>query len=166
MHVSLDLRAAAKPDEISGEHGIHALLGDDLPVNPALQPPGSLELELFPALATRTVCRNTLVKGRNMEAVEGYAALLNRARPMFVESKGYSHMGASMAQLSKENMPTHEEIRDWTLRVCELMPGYELVNERVESRVTLLSRIGRNTAIPGLERNIVPAPSIANGQSG
>ena len=26
---------------------IHALLGDALPVNPALHPPGSLELELF-----------------------------------------------------------------------------------------------------------------------
>lgn len=113
----------------------------------------------FGSLRTRTVCRNTLVKGWNMEYVDEYAALLRKANPMFVESKGYSWMGASTGQLSRDNMPTHEEIRAWTHRLAELLPGYEFVNERTESRVTLMSRVGRNTVIPGLEPNVVAAPA-------
>jgi len=114
-------------------------------------------VDMFGTLPTRTVCRNTLVKGWNMEAVEEYAALLNRARPMFIESKGYSHMGASMARLSRDNMPSHGEVRAWTETLARLLPGYELVNERADSRVTLLSRVGTQTQIPGLANQASPA---------
>jgi tRNA wybutosine-synthesizing protein 1 len=107
-------------------------------------------VSFFGSLPTRTVCRNTLVKGWNMEAVDEYADLLRRANPMFIESKGYSHMGASMARLSRENMPSHEEILAWSRALVERLPGYELVNERADSRVTLLSRVGRETRIPQL----------------
>lgn len=116
-------------------------------------------VSFFGSLATRTVARNTLVKGWNMESIDEYAALLSRANPMFIESKGYSHMGASRQQLARENMPTHAEVRAWTEALVARMPGYQLVNERAESRVTLVSRVGRNTAIPGLESNVRPAPA-------
>lgn len=107
-------------------------------------------VDFFGSLPTRTVARNTLVKGWNMEAVDEYAAILRRANAMFIESKGYSHMGASMQRLSRDNMPTHEEVHAWTQALVERLPGYELVNQRVDSRVTLLSRIGRDTRIPGI----------------
>lgn len=106
----------------------------------------------FGSLPTRTVCRNTLVKGWHMDEkyLAGYAKILGRAHPMFIESKGYSWMGASTERLKRENMPTHAEVREWTLRLAELLPEYKLVNEREDSRVTLLSRVGTETHIPGL----------------
>ncbi len=104
----------------------------------------------YGSLPTRTVCRNTLVKGFNMEAPEKTAEILRRANPMFIESKGYSHMGPSMERLSRDAMPTHEEIREWTRRLVEQLPGYEFVAERDDSRVTLLSRVGHDTKIHGL----------------
>lgn len=107
-------------------------------------------VEFFGSLPTRTVCRNTLIKGWNMDKVDEHAALLARANPMFIESKGYSWMGASTGRLNRENMPTHEEVRAWSEAVAAQLPGYELVNERTESRVTLLSRIGADTRIPNL----------------
>lgn len=107
-------------------------------------------VDAFGSYPTRTVARNTLVKGWNMHTVDEYAAILRRASPMFIESKGYSHMGASMARLSRDNMPSHDEVRAWTVALAQAMPGYELVNERADSRVTLLSRVGRETRIPAL----------------
>jgi wyosine [tRNA(Phe)-imidazoG37] synthetase (radical SAM superfamily) len=45
----------------------------------------------------RTVFRLTLVKGFNMADVDGYADLVARARPCFVEIKGVTYCGASPA---------------------------------------------------------------------
>lgn len=107
-------------------------------------------VDLFPSLRTRTVARFTLVKGHNMFGhEEEYAQILKRAKPMFIESKGYSWMGGSMTHLRPENMPTMDEIRAFNRRIQELT-GYEFVAEREESRVALLSRVGQDTRIPGL----------------
>jgi tRNA wybutosine-synthesizing protein 1 len=106
-------------------------------------------VDLFPTLQTRTVNRLTLVKGHNMFGhEEEYAAIFRRSRPMFIESKGYSWMGGSTSHLSQGNMPTMDEIRDFTNRIVKLLPEYEFVAERTESRVTLLSRVGKDTKIP------------------
>jgi tRNA wybutosine-synthesizing protein 1 len=114
-------------------------------------------VSFFGSLPTRTVCRNTLVKGWNMEDAAATAGLLRRANPMFIESKGYSHMGASMVHLGRDNMPSHADIKAWTLAVLEHLPGYEFVAEREDSRVTLLSRVGRDTRIPSLAHT-APSP--------
>jgi tRNA wybutosine-synthesizing protein 1 len=120
-------------------------------------------VDLFPTLGTRTVCRFTLVKGHNMFGFEEeYAAILKRARPMFIESKGYSWMGGSTNHLKQDNMPTMDEIRAFNARIQELT-GYEFVAERQESRVALLSRVGKDTRIPGLagKPGSPFAPSVA-----
>lgn len=121
-------------------------------------------VDLFGAIGTRTVCRHTLVKGENMadEHVPQYAEILRRARPMFIESKGYSHMGPAMKNLERGNMPTHDEVRDFTRTLLANLPSeYEFVNEREESRVTLLSRVGRDTLIDGFEENVKATPAPA-----
>lgn len=121
-------------------------------------------VDLFATLKTRTVNRFTLVKNWNMFGCEAeYAAILKRSRPMFIESKGYSWMGGSTSHLKKENMPTMDEIRAFTRRIADLT-GYEFVAEREESRVTLLSRVGQDTRIPGLAGkpgSPFPAPAVA-----
>lgn len=95
-------------------------------------------LELFPSLETRKVIRLTLVKKANMVRPEEYAKLLKIAKPDFIEAKGYMFVGGSRQRLTIENMPTHEEIKQFATDLNSYL-DYELVGEKRESRVILLS---------------------------
>ncbi len=88
---------------------------------------------------TRTTIRLTCVKGLNMAEPEGYAALIRRADPWFVEVKGYVWVGASRKNLPFEAMPTHEEVRDFALDVAK-HSGLQLVDEQPASKVVLLMK--------------------------
>ncbi|TKA82392.1 hypothetical protein B0A55_01407 [Friedmanniomyces simplex] len=67
----------------------------------------------------RTVFRLTLVKGFNIdEEAEGYADLVARALPAFVEVKGVTYCGTSTAAgagLSMGNVPFYEEVQAFVL---------------------------------------------------
>ena len=67
----------------------------------------------------RTVFRLTLVKGFNIdEEAEGYANLVARALPAFVEVKGVTYCGTSTAAgagLSMRNVPFYEEVSAFVL---------------------------------------------------
>jgi len=84
------------------------------------------------------VIRMTLVKGLNMETVEGYAELVEKANPTYIEAKAYMHVGFSSLRLSYESMPEHREIYNFATRLAE-KTGYSIIDESVESRVVLLS---------------------------
>ena len=61
----------------------------------------------------RTVFRLTLVKGFNIaDEVDGYAALVARGLPCFVEVKGVTYCGttSSSAGLTMQNVPFYEEV--------------------------------------------------------
>ncbi|EME41114.1 hypothetical protein DOTSEDRAFT_82556 [Dothistroma septosporum NZE10] len=67
----------------------------------------------------RTVFRLTLVKGFNIEEeASGYADLVERALPGFVEVKGVTYCGTSTAAgagLSMQNVPFYEEVQRFVL---------------------------------------------------
>lgn len=67
----------------------------------------------------RTVFRLTLVKGFNVEdEVQGYADLVMRGRPCFVEIKGVTFCGTSNSSsmgLSMTNVPFHEEVKEFAV---------------------------------------------------
>lgn len=67
----------------------------------------------------RTVFRLTLVKGFNIdEEAEGYADLVARALPAFVEVKGVTYCGTSTAAgagLSMQNVPFYQEVTAFVL---------------------------------------------------
>ncbi|KAF2855621.1 hypothetical protein T440DRAFT_440023, partial [Plenodomus tracheiphilus IPT5] len=67
----------------------------------------------------RTVFRLTLVKGFNMaEEVRGYADLVERALPGFVEVKGVTYCGTSAAGdagLTMQNVPFYEEVAEFVV---------------------------------------------------
>jgi len=67
----------------------------------------------------RTVFRLTLVKGFNIDdEAEGYADLVQRALPGFVEVKGVTYCGTSTAAgagLSMQNVPFYEEVKAFVL---------------------------------------------------
>ncbi|RLE50746.1 MAG: 4-demethylwyosine synthase TYW1 [Candidatus Methanomethylicota archaeon] len=99
-------------------------------------------LELMKSFSCPTVIRLTLVKGLNMEGgdLQGYSELILKAEPTYVELKAYMHLGYSTARLKFENMPSHQEVRDFAERLASMI-GYNLLDENSKSRVVLLSRL-------------------------
>ncbi len=95
-------------------------------------------LELLPSLETRKVIRLTMVKGWNMTNHKGYAKLIEKAEPDFIEVKAYEWVGESQKRLPKEAMPFMEDVREFAKRISELT-GYEIKGEYKPSGVALLS---------------------------
>jgi len=89
-----------------------------------------------------TVFRITLVKGfnDNEEALRAFAKLVERGYPHYVEVKAYMHIGGSRARLSRDNMPSHLEVREFAKKLSEYT-GYMVLSESIPSRVVLLSRV-------------------------
>jgi tRNA wybutosine-synthesizing protein 1 len=78
----------------------------------------------------RTVFRLTLVKGFNMaEEVKGYADLIERAMPGFVEVKGVTYCGTSAAGsagLTMQNVPFYEEVSEFVTELAKELTAREL----------------------------------------
>ncbi len=98
-------------------------------------------LEVMKEQGTRTAVRITLTKGVNMISPEGYARLIGLAEPDYVELKAYMHLGFSRNRLSRDSMPSHEEVLDFSEKVAEAL-GYCIADQSEASRVVLLSGDG------------------------
>lgn len=98
-------------------------------------------LEILNALRkdkkVRTVIRVTLVKGYNDTDIEGYASLIKKANPLFIEVKAYMFVGSSRQRLAKENMPRHEEVRAFSEKLAKSL-DLKILDEKKESRVCLI----------------------------
>lgn len=88
---------------------------------------------------TRTCIRLTCIKGMNMHDPKGYAELIERAEPHFVEVKAYMFVGASRLRLSMDNMPLHAEVQEFAEQICD-HSDYRIIDEQEESRVVLLMK--------------------------
>ncbi len=98
-------------------------------------------LEIMRDSSSRTVIRLTLIKGYNMDekSIEKYAKLIERASPDFIEAKAYMYLGYSRLRLKYENMPEHNDVKDFAERLARVT-GYEVKDESEPSRVVLLVR--------------------------
>ena len=97
-------------------------------------------LALLPSFKCPTVMRITSVRGLNMKNPKGYAALIEKANPTYVEAKAYMHVGFSRLRLDYEAMPNHSEIQQFSAQLAN-ETGYNSIDESPESRVVLLSRL-------------------------
>lgn len=88
----------------------------------------------------RTCIRLTCIKGKNMVDPEGYAKLIKKGNPDFVEVKAYMLLGASRERLRIENMPRHQEVRVFAEHLLEHLSGYGIAAEHTPSRVVLLAK--------------------------
>ncbi|MDV0445035.1 hypothetical protein MmiAt1_05900 [Methanimicrococcus sp. At1] len=93
------------------------------------------------AEGVRTAIRITAVKGLNMTDAPGYAELIQKAEPDFIEIKSYMHVGFSRLRLTRANMAEQEEIREFAKAVGDLA-GYQYAGESEPSRVVVLSKGG------------------------
>lgn len=94
-------------------------------------------LELMSSMSCRKVARLTMVKNWNMKDPEGYAKLIEKANPTFIEVKGYMHVGESQKRLPREAMPRHQEIKDFAEEISKAT-GFRHAGEQQSSRVVLL----------------------------
>ncbi|CAD7777963.1 MAG: S-adenosyl-L-methionine-dependent tRNA 4-demethylwyosine synthase [Candidatus Methanoperedenaceae archaeon GB50] len=109
-------------------------------------------LEILSEKRRRTAIRVTLIEGVNDRDPGGYASLINRATPDYIEIKAYMHLGFSRKRLERGAMPTHSKIKRFAQKIIEYT-GYRLVDESEPSRVTLLSRDGKNEKIEREDAN-------------
>ncbi len=105
-------------------------------------------LELIQSLSAPTVMRITVIKGLNMEKPEEWAKLIEKYEPTYVEPKAYMYVGYSRRRLSRANMPSHAEVREFAEALVE-ETGYKILSEVPESRVVLLSRLEKPIRFDG-----------------
>ena len=110
-------------------------------------------IDLLPSLDTRIVARHTLMKGINMsdKNIQEFAALDNRADPDFIENKGYVFVGHSRENLSAENMPSHDDIMEFSAKIAPLTDR-KILSDSKPSRVALVGQ--QITPIP------IPEPTM------
>jgi len=96
-------------------------------------------LKILPSLDTRTVIRHTLVKGYNLGYEKEYATLIDMAEPDFVEPKGYVFVGYSRNRMTIDNMPSHNEIREFSQGLAD-RTGLRILGEQRASRVVVLGK--------------------------
>ncbi len=95
-------------------------------------------LEIMRDLSCRTVIRITLIRGMNTSNPEAYAKILDMAEPDFIEVKAYMHLGRSRDRLTRDAMPSHDEIVNFATKLGDAI-GYHLQDQISLSRVALLS---------------------------
>jgi tRNA wybutosine-synthesizing protein 1 len=100
-------------------------------------------LELLSSFKCPTVIRITSVRGLNMKNMKGYATLIEKGKPTYIEPKAYMHVGFSRLRLGYESMPNHQEIREFARQIAE-ETSYKMIDESRESRVVLLSRLEKS----------------------
>ena len=99
-------------------------------------------LEFMGKKKYRTAIRVTLIKGENDFNAEGYAELIKKGMPDFIEVKSYMWVGESQKNYSVENMLFPEEIKEFSEKILKYLPDYELVDEHKKSVVVLLAKKG------------------------
>jgi tRNA wybutosine-synthesizing protein 1 len=99
-------------------------------------------LEILPSLDTRTVIRHTLINDWNIDKkyIPSYAKAIKKANPLFIEPKGYVFVGSSRQRMNLSHMPSHEEVKTFGYYLAN-ETGYDMINEKKDSRVVLLSKI-------------------------
>ena len=110
-------------------------------------------LRIMKDLKCRRVLRLTLTKGYNLQEPEKYGSFIKNLHFDFVECKGYMHIGYSKIRLKKENMPSHDEIKDFAEKLAKAT-GLKYIDEKPESSVVLLMKEDREDRIMNFEQGI------------
>lgn len=96
-------------------------------------------LEIMKDKRCKTVARITLVRGYNLEHPEKFSKLISACEPDYVEPKGYVHVGYSRKRLLRDDMPTFQEVNDFS-RILAEETGYSIKDASKDSKVVLLSK--------------------------
>ncbi len=87
----------------------------------------------------RGTVRLSVLKGLNLCDAEGYAEIIKKCNPMFVEVKAVMAVGYASYRVDYTDMAKHEEVKEFSLKLSKLL-GWPIVAEKTESRVCLLMK--------------------------
>lgn len=93
--------------------------------------------KVWKKMKTRKVLRITHIKDMNENPKE-FAEMIEKSETDFIEIKAYMYLGYSRNRLKKENMPTHEEVKEFTDEILKYLKNYEWEDEDEKSRIILL----------------------------
>ncbi len=98
-------------------------------------------MKVISSLPTRKVTRITLMKGINDDSqfLKAWSDIVWTMKPEFLEVKSYMHIGDSRSRLSRENMPSFDEVKGWSEKFAALS-GYVCKDFSKPSRIMLLVR--------------------------
>jgi len=90
----------------------------------------------------RRIIRLTLIKGMNdgKEHMREYAKLIEKSGTDFIEVKAYMFLGLSRNRLKIENMPFHEDVKEWSEKLVKHLENYKIIDEHPPSRIVLFKR--------------------------
>ena len=113
-------------------------------------------LDILSDAPVRKVARITLIRGYNDCCFDGWAELIRRYRPHFIEVKAYMYIGRSRQRLKEENMPSHQYVREWAAELGEHLGIFEYMDEHEASRVVLLKNVDIGMNIDPIIRGPLP----------
>jgi tRNA wybutosine-synthesizing protein 1 len=98
-------------------------------------------LEIMSKLTCRTIFRMNLVKNLNMneEHIKEYAEMIKKAKPMFVEIKGYMSVGYARQRLGYDRMPTDKEMEVFVKKLAK-ETGLKILDSHEFSRAWVLGK--------------------------
>ena len=99
-------------------------------------------LDVFKTLETRRVFRLTLIRDVNMVDVKGFAELIKKGDPHYVEVKGFVYVGGARNEsrdLSYQQMPGKKDIMSFAEQMAK-ESGYMLADYHESSNIALLCR--------------------------
>ncbi len=98
-------------------------------------------LEIISGLNCRTIFRMNLVRDLNMndEHVKEYSKLIKKAKPLFVEVKGFMSVGFARERLGYEKMPTDKEMKKFCGKLADAT-GLKILDSHERSRAYVLGR--------------------------
>jgi tRNA wybutosine-synthesizing protein 1 len=114
-------------------------------------------LELLSEAKTRRVARITLIKGINDSNFEEWAKVIIKFKPHFVEIKGFSLLGYARKRLTKANVPTMAEVKEFSYKLLDALNEYGLfsyMDEHEPSRVVVLKNRERKYDIDPIIRSV------------
>ncbi len=100
---------------------------------------------------TRTVFRINLIRGINMsdEDAKKFAKLIIKAKPMFIELKGYMSVGFARKRLGYEKMPDEKEMIDFAKKLEKELKKqkYKILDFHKPSRAVVLGKSKKDLKI-------------------
>jgi tRNA wybutosine-synthesizing protein 1 len=76
------------------------------------------------------------------ENVSEYCDLIKKASPDFVHVKGYKSVGYARARMGYDNQPWFEKVKEFALKICDGLGGYEVAAEDERCCVVCLKKKG------------------------
>jgi len=90
---------------------------------------------------TRTIFRMNLIRGINMHEkyIKEFAELIKKAKPLFVEIKGYMSVGFARQRLGYERMPNDKEMLEFSKKLAK-ETGLKVLDSHEFSRAFVLGK--------------------------